>query len=71
MDGYLTIKEAAEKWGITVRRVQKMCSEGKITGASKFGINWAIPENAEKPKDNRVKTGKYRNWRNKGKEENL
>lgn len=65
MDGYLTIKEISKKWGLTRRQVQKMCAEGKIPGASKFGINWAIPENAEKPKDKRIKTGKYINWRNK------
>ena len=65
MDGYLTIKEISKKWGLTRRQVQKMCAEGKIPGASKFGINWAIPENAEKPKDKRIKTGKYKNWRNK------
>lgn len=64
MEGYLTIREMAEKWGLTIRRVQKMCSDGEIPGASKFGINWAIPENAEKPKDKRIKTGKYINWRN-------
>lgn len=65
MDGYLTINEISKKWGLTKRQVQKMCAEGKIPGASKFGINWAIPENAEKPKDKRIKTGKYKNWRNK------
>lgn len=65
MEGYLTIKEVAKKWGLTIRTVQKMCSEGKISGASKFGINWAIPEDAEKPNDKRIKTGKYKNWRNK------
>ena len=41
----------------------KMCSEGKIPGASKFGNAWAIPENAEKPVDGRITTGEYVNWR--------
>jgi hypothetical protein len=63
MDEYVTIKEIAEKWDLTTRRVQKMCSDGKIPGASKFGRDWAIPKDAEKPTDGRVTTGEYRNWR--------
>ena len=63
MEGFLTIKEVAEKWNITGRQVQKMCSDGKIPGASKFGKAWAIPENADRPVDGRVTTGEYKNWR--------
>ena len=65
MEQYITIKEVAEKWGITPRRVQKMCADGRIPGAKKFGRDWAIPADAEKPIDARVTTGEYRNWRNK------
>ncbi len=65
MEGFLTINEVAEKWNITGRQVQKMCSEGKIPGASKFGRVWAIPEDAERPVDGRVTTGNYKNWRKK------
>ena len=71
MDGYLTIKEISEKWGLTIRRVQKMFSGGEIPGASKFGTVWCIPENAEKPVDKRIKSGRYINWRkSKEKERN-
>lgn len=63
MEDYLTVKEIAKKWCITVRRVQKLCNDGKINGAIKFGRDWAIPICAEKPKDGRVTTGKYKNWR--------
>lgn len=63
MDNFITIKETADLWGITPRRVQKLCAEGKIDGATKFGRDWAIPANAVKPKDGRVTTGEYRNWR--------
>ena len=56
---YITIKEASEKWGISVRRVQAICNNGLIPDAKRFGHAWAIPENAEKPADKRVKTGKY------------
>lgn len=65
MDDYLTIKEIAEKWELTTRRVQKMCSDGKIQGASKFGRDWAIPKDAERPADGRITTGEYKNWRKK------
>ena len=65
MKGYLTIKEVANKWNITPRRVQILCAEGLIPGATKFANAWAIPKDVEKPVDGRVKTGKYRNWRKK------
>lgn len=56
---YLTIKQAAEKWNLTTRWVQILCATGKIDGVVKFGRAWAIPTNAEKPKDTRIKTGEY------------
>ena len=51
---FITAKEAAKKWGITPRRVQILCSEGRIEGAWRLGNAWAIPMNAPKPKDGRV-----------------
>ena len=59
MKEYMTIKEAAKKWGIGERRINTLCIEGRIEGAAKFGNSWAIPHDAQKPKDNRVKSGKY------------
>ena len=56
---YMTIKEAAEKWGLSVRRMQTICNEGLVPGVIKFGREWAIPNNAEKPLDKRIKSGKY------------
>ena len=64
IDGYVTIQEIAERWGITSRRVQVLCVSGKIKGPTKFGRVWAIPVDANRPEDGRVTTGKYRNWRN-------
>lgn len=57
---YMTIKEAAEKWGLSTRRVQTICNEGMVPGVMKFGREWAIPKAAEKPIDKRVKSGKYK-----------
>jgi len=50
---YISISEAAAKWGITRRRVQVLCNEGRIPGLTKFGKAWAIPQNVEKPADAR------------------
>ena len=57
---YITIQEAAAKWGITSRRIQVLCAEGRLDGAVKFGRQWAIPADIEKPDDARIKSGKYR-----------
>ncbi len=56
---YLSISQTSEKWGISGRRIQRLCAEGRIPGAMKVGAYWAIPEKAEKPKDERIKSGKY------------
>ena len=50
---YISIAEAAEKWGITRRRVQVLCAQDRIPGLAKFGKAWAIPKDAEKPEDAR------------------
>ncbi len=52
---YMTANEAAKKWNISQRRVQKLCCENRIDGIFKLGENWAIPIDAEKPTDNRKK----------------
>lgn len=43
------MKEAAEKWGLTPRRVQQLCKEGQLASAQRRGREWLIPEGAEKP----------------------
>lgn len=58
--GYLSISQVAEKWGIKQRRIRVLCAEGRIEGTYKVGAFWLIPEEAEKPKDERVKSGKYK-----------
>ncbi len=52
---YITIKEAAVKWGVSERTVQSLCTAGRVLGAQKFSGAWAIPDNAEKPGDPRKK----------------
>ncbi len=62
---YLTIKETAKKWNLSERRIQILCREGRIAGIVKFGRAWAIPVDAEKPVDARIKSGEYKDWRKK------
>ena len=59
MNGYMKVSDASVKWGISNRRIVTLCNEGRIDGAIKFGNTWAIPEDTEKPKDERIKNGKY------------
>ncbi len=53
---YMSPKEAAEKWGISERRIQKLCEEDQVPGVIRFSRVRAIPRNAEKPADARCKT---------------
>lgn len=50
---YITAREAAEKWGVSERRINQYCTQGRIPGAERFGGAWAIPAGAEKPGDPR------------------
>ena len=56
---YLSIRQTSEKWGLSKRRIQVLCAEGRIPGAMKVDYSWVIPSDAEKPKDARIKNGKY------------
>lgn len=53
---YITVKQAAEKWKISERRIRTLCEEGKINGAYQEGRGWKIPIDAEKPIDRRYKS---------------
>lgn len=57
---YISTVEAAEKWNLSRRRVGVLCKEGRIAGAQLIGDTWIIPEDAMKPTDARIKSGKYR-----------
>lgn len=50
---YLTTAEAAQRWGITRRRVNDLCNGGRIKGVIQKGKIWLIPGNAQKPEDGR------------------
>lgn len=55
---YISASEAAKKWGISERRVQKLCEDNRIKVVAKFSYMWLIPKDAEKPVDGRTKKGK-------------
>ena len=63
--GYLTAKQFSEIWGITERRIIKLCSENRISGARKTGMVWEIPEDTLKPSDKRSNIYKYINIQKK------
>ena len=52
---YISAPEAAKKWGISERRVQKLCEENRIPGVAKFSRLRLIPKDALKPVDRRIK----------------
>lgn len=52
---YMSVKEVEKKWGISERRIQKLCEEKHIDGVVRFGHAWAIPIDTEKLKDRRNK----------------
>ncbi len=56
---FMTTTETGKKWNLSARRVGVLCSEGRIPDVQKTGNTWLIPENAEKPADARIKSGKY------------
>ena len=58
--GYLSIKQTSEKWNLSARWINDLCIEGRIPGAIKIGSYWAIPDDAIKPTDARVKSGRYK-----------
>jgi hypothetical protein len=55
---YMTAKQAAELWGLSVRRVQTLCGNGQIPTAARLGRVWAIPKGTPKPLDGRTKAAK-------------
>ena len=57
MNGYMTVQEAAEKWGVSPRYVQILCKESRVEGIRRMSRVWIIPRKAEKPANNSKKAG--------------
>lgn len=56
---YMTTTEMSKIWNLSSRRIGVLCAEGRIEGAVKKGKMWLLPADAKKPKDERIKSGKY------------
>lgn len=56
---YLSTTQISEKWGLSSRRIQILCSEGRVPGVMKIGNIWVVPADAQKPSDARIKSGRY------------
>ena len=54
---YLKVKQVAEQWGISDRRVRVLCEQGKIEGVIRQGRAYLIPASAVKPVDGRTLRG--------------
>lgn len=65
---FISVSEFAAKFGKDTGNVRRLIQQGRIP-AQKIGSQWVIPSDAEPPEDKRVKSGKYKNWRNKGQSE--
>lgn len=55
----LTCKELADRWHVSERLIRTLCVNGRLEGAVKVGKSWRIPDDVEKPQDDRIKNGKY------------
>ena len=55
----MTASQAAEKWGISLRRVQDLCRTGRIAGAERFGTHWMLPVDTTRPPDGRLRENRH------------
>ena len=58
---WITAQEVAETWGISDRRVQILCANGKVEGAIRLKRGWLIPKGTPKPPDGRASNGRKPN----------
>ncbi|WP_289225898.1 helix-turn-helix domain-containing protein [Bacteroides acidifaciens] len=59
MFDYMNVKEAAEKWGLSERRIQVLCATNRIPDVMRISNVWLIPKTASKPKDGRFKKNNF------------
>ena len=64
MKGFYTVSQYAAIFGKDSGNIRRMLINGTLEG-EKVGKQWLIPKTAKLAEDRRLKSGKYRNWRNK------
>ena len=47
--GIMTVKEAAEKWGVSPRRIGELIRQERIEGVYRIGAAWVMPDDTQKP----------------------
>lgn len=55
---YISVKDAAVKWGLTTRMAIYHCVNGRVEGAEKIAGVWLVPKDAERPEDRRKGNGR-------------
>lgn len=60
MFDYMTAQEAAEKWNVSLRWVQRLCKENRVKGSLNINRVWLIPKETKRPLDMRLRTN--RKW---------
>lgn len=67
VNDYMSTREAAEQWGLSMPSVLRYCKLGRVSGAGKVGHGWVIPKDAGRPTDYRLTSGKYARRRSRRK----
>ena len=62
---YISVSQLSTIWGISSRRIQILCKEGRVPGSMRVGNMWIIPAGAQKPIDERIHNGKGKNEKRK------
>ena len=58
---YMTAQEAAEKWNVSLRWVQRLCKENRVKGSLNINRVWLIPKETKRPLDMRLRTNRKGN----------
>jgi len=59
VEDYMSTREAADAWGLSMASVLRLCNLERIPGAGKVGHGWIIPRDAGRPADARITTGRW------------
>lgn len=59
VEDYMSTREAADAWGLSMASVLRLCNLERIPGAGKVGHGWIIPRTARRPSDARITTGRW------------
>ena len=61
MFDYMTAQEAAEKWNVSLRWVQRLCKENRVKGSLNINRVWLTPKETKRPLDMRLRTNRKGN----------